>query len=194
MRYIEVQQEKNSMKRTAKSVVLFWSRSGNTRKVAETIHRTIAGAGFPADLVEITQEIKIDYLEYYLIFCGAPVYSNLPPDPVVEFLKNQKENGPEILPGAPERPGHFAVVFCTYGGGHTGRREALPTLAYMGQFFEHAGIRVIDEWPVVGEFAGAGADYNTSGRLGDITGRPNDQDLNNIQEQVKGLLCRLRNL
>jgi hypothetical protein len=90
-----------------------------------------------------------------------------------------------------ERPGHAAVVFCTYGGGHTGVREATPTLGYIGQHFEHAGIRVVAEWPVVGEFRKAGEDYNKTGRLGDISGRPNENDLREIAGRTYGVLKQL---
>jgi hypothetical protein len=63
----------------------------------------------------------------------------------------------------------------------------------MGQVFEHEGIRVVEEWPVVGEFPGINdPNYNTAGRLGDITGRPNVNDLRVVSWQVSGLLRRLQ--
>jgi len=66
-------------------------------------------------------------------------------------------------------------------------------LKYMGQVFEHEGIRVVEEWPVVGEFPGINdPNYNTAGRLGNVTGRPNDSDLRVIAGQVSGVLRRLQ--
>jgi hypothetical protein len=110
----------------------------------------------------------------------------------MKFLRKLRRRAAN-LPAAPEKPGHFAVMFCTYGGGHTGIGEAIPLLKYMGQVFEHEGIRVVEEWPVVGEFPGINdPDYNTAGRLGDNTGRPNDSDLRIIAGQVSGLLRRLQ--
>jgi len=175
-----------------KAVVLYWSKGGNTKKVAETIHRSLNNLGISSQLLEITPDLEVNYLDFHLVFIGAPVYSFLPPEPVTDFLKKRRSKGTKILPAAPELSGHFAVVFCTYGGGHTGIREALPLLKYVGQFFEHAGIRVVDEWDVVGEFPGADAGYNAAGRLGDITERPNENDLNDVAGKVIGLLRRLK--
>jgi hypothetical protein len=83
-------------------------------------------------------------------------------------------------------------MFCTYGGGHTGVREAMPCLLYMQQIFEHAGIRVVEEWPVVGDFKQSSEEYNTTGRLGDIRGRPNESDLADIAGRTAGILRRMR--
>ena len=78
-------------------------------------------------------------------------------------------------------------------GGHTGIGEAIPLLKYMGQSFAHEGIRVVEEWPFVGDFPGVrNPDYNTAGRFGDIIGRPNDRDLEVVAGQVSGLLRRLQ--
>ncbi len=173
-------------------LVLFWSKGGNTRKVAETIHATIQSHGLSSELVEIEADLGIDVFSYELVFIGAPVYDNLGPQPVMKFLRRQKLRAAN-LPAAPEKPGHFAVMFCTFGGGHTGIGEALPLLKYMGQAFEHEGIRVVEEWPVVGVFPEVDNPYyNTAGRLGDVTGRPNDYDLRIVAGQTSGLLRRLK--
>lgn len=175
-------------------LVLYWSKTGNTKKVAERIYTTVQSQNLSVEIREITESLEINVLEYHLVFCGAPVYAFLPPDAVKHFLKKQLPASNPTQPAAPELPGHAAVVFCTYGGGHTGVREAIPALKYMGQFFEHAGIRVVDEWAVVGEFQDAGPEYNTAGRLGDISGRPSEQDLQEIAGKVKGLLKQLQDV
>lgn len=172
-------------------LILSWSHTGNTRAVAEAIDNTVRSYGLSVDFREITRDVQLDFLDYRLVFCGAPVYSYLPPDEVAEFLRN---NAHSPQPSAPELPGRGAVMFCTYGGGHTGIREATPALKYMGQFFEHTGIRVVDEWAAVGEFKGAPSGYNTAGRLGDITGRPDASDLKDISGRTAGLLYRLQNV
>ena len=173
-------------------LVLYWSKGGNTRKVAKTIHATIKSHGLSSELVEIEADLGIDVFSYELVFIGAPVYNNLGPQPVMKFLQRQKHRAAN-LPAAKEKPGHFAVVFCTFGGGHTGIGEAIPLLKYMGQAFEHEGIRVVEEWPVVGDFPDIKDPfYNTAGRLGDVTGRPNDYDLRIVAGQTTGLLRRLK--
>lgn len=173
------------------ALTLYWSKNGNTGKVAEKIHLTLIDAGLNSDLLEITEELEVEYLDYSLVFIGVPVYSNLPPEPAIKFLQQMKSRGVDILPGAPEKPGIGSVVFCTYGGGHTGFNEALPCLKYMGQFLEHEGIRVIDEWAVLGSFPEADREYNETGRSGTIVDRPNENDLLDIEGKVRGLLKRM---
>ena len=178
-----------------KALVLYWSHMGNTKDIAEAIFGALKkDSSIEAEIKEITGDLAVDYDDYHLIFCGSPVYSFLPPPEVTEFLKSQHKQSP-ILAAAPEKAGHAAVVFCTYAGGHTGEREAVPTLKYMAQFFEHKGIRVVDEWAVVGDFPDAqDPHYRRGGRLGDITGRPDESDLKNVQGRVIGLLSQLKNV
>jgi len=173
-------------------LVLYWSKGGNTSKVAETIHSTVERYGISSEIKEINDDLEIDPFSYELIFVGAPVYFNLAPQPVMKFLQRLRSRAANLA-SAPEKPGHFAVIFCTYGGGHTGVEEAIPLLKYMGQVFEHEGIRIVEEWPVVGDFPGINdPNYNTAGRLGDVTGRPNVSDLQVVSGQVSGLLRRLQ--
>jgi flavodoxin len=173
-------------------LVLYWSKGGNTRKVAETIHTTVQRHGLSSDIIEIKADLEINAFSYELVFVGAPVYFNLAPQPVMKFLQTLRSRAANLAAG-PEKPGHYAVVFCTYGGGHTGVDEAIPLLKYMGQVFEHEGIRVVEEWPVVGDFPEINdPHYNTAGRLGNVTGRPNANDLQVVAEQVSGLLRRLQ--
>ena len=173
-------------------LVLYSSITGNTKKVAETIYETASVHIKDTEITELKPDSQIRFYDYNLIFAGTPVHHYLPPKPMIKFFEKHffDEAGP-VLPAAPERPGHAAVVFCTYGGGHTGIREAAPALGYIGQHFEHAGIRVVAEWPVVGEFRKAGADYNKRGRLGDVSGRPNENDLREIAGKTYGVLKQL---
>lgn len=174
------------------ALVLYWSKNGNTRRVAEAIHGALAASGIGAEIAEIAADLQIDAFAPNLVFLGAPVYGNLAPKPVMTFLQALRSRAAG-LPSAPERPGHFAVTFCTYGGGHTGVGEAIPLLRYIGQVFEHEGIRVVEEWPVVGSFPEVGdPEYNVRGRFGDITGRPDQRDLSEIATRVGGLLRRLQ--
>ena len=62
----------------------------------------------------------------------------------------------------------------------------------MGQFFEHIGFEIVGEWHIVGESHDS-EEYSTKGRLGDIRGRPNEQDLakveNDTSELVRSILA-----
>ena len=175
-----------------KSLTLWWSKNGNTEKVARRIHETLVQAGIDDTIHRISKDLEVEYLDYNLVFYGAPVYHNLPPKPAIAFLERHKRRGVDILAAAPEKPGIAAVMYCTYGGGHTGYNEAIPMLKFAGQFFEHEGIRVADEWAVLGEFPEADAAYNRQGRSGVVAGRPSDQDLAEIEGRVLGLIRRLQ--
>lgn len=177
-----------------RALVLFWSAGGNTRKVAEALHAALTDAGVAADLREIQPDLDVRLDDYPLVLIGAPVYQFMPPEPVRKFLGARLKAG-AVVPAAPERPGRLGVVFCTYAGPHTGVREAVPMLKYVGQFLEHLGIRVVEEWAVVGEFHDPSrAEMNVAGRLGDITGRPNESDLRDVRGRLTGLLRRIENL
>jgi hypothetical protein len=140
----------------------------------------------------IEKDTEVEYLDYNLIFLGAPVYHNLSPAPVLSFLrKTRRRDGVKILASAPEIPGVAAVPFCTFGGGHTGYSEAEPMLKNMGQYFEHEGIRVVDYIASVGFFPEADLSYNTEGRFGDIRERPDEHDLLEVEGRVRGILHRL---
>jgi len=41
-------------------LVLYWSKGGNTRKVAETIHTAVQGHGISSEIVEIKEGLEID--------------------------------------------------------------------------------------------------------------------------------------
>jgi hypothetical protein len=175
-----------------KALVLFWTKNGNTEKVARCIHDTLRNAEMEASMTRIDKDLEVEYLDYNLIFLGAPVYENLSPKPVLSFLyKNRRRAGVALLASAPEVPGVAAVPFCTYGGGHTGYNEAEPMLKHIGQYFEHEGIRVVDHIAVVGVFPEAEESYNTEGRFGDIRRRPNEHDLSEVEGRVRGILRRL---
>jgi hypothetical protein len=61
----------------------------------------------------------------------------------------------------------------------------------MAQFLKHIGFEVAGEWYVIGEFHGD-EERNTKGELGDIRGRPNQADLDEIRDKVIALLRLFR--
>jgi hypothetical protein len=112
---------------------------------------------------------------------------------VVRWLKQKhaeyRRQG-RVRVNAQTAAGTKVLVFCTYSGPHTGIREAIPAGKYAGQFFEHLGIRVLDAWYIVGEFHG-NEEASTRGCLGDIRGRPTEEDLRRVRERAISLLRRL---
>ncbi|TIH15886.1 hypothetical protein D0S45_09905 [Marinifilum sp. JC120] len=178
---------------------LYGSLNGQTEKVALEIEKAAVQAGHNVSTVNLNKEgVIFDLLNYDLTFVGSGVYTWLPGKSVQSWINRQLGNARDnnlILPGSPRIPGKFACVYCTYAGPHTGEAEAIPALKYMGQLFDHLGVTVADEWSIVGAFVPEKMQhFNTSGRLGDIEGRPNADDLKQVRERTVGLLGTLQSV
>ncbi len=174
-----------------KALNLYFSSTGNTEKVADRITNALRDQGVEVDSVRVKDAGDIDLLDYDFLFLGSGVYEWLPGKPVQSLLADLRkiyvEQG-EIKPSSPRRTGKKAVVYCTYGGAHTGVNEAMPAAKYMAQIFDHLGIDIVGEWYIIGEYHGKLEEFSQTGRLGDIRGRPNEQDLQEVTELVKGVL------
>jgi flavodoxin len=177
-----------------RALIIYWSATGNTEKVARRIHHALAADEAAVDLFTVAEADDVELYDYDLLILGAPSYMWSPPDPMRDFLKRKMrlhDDRGDIKLAAPKIPGKKAAVFCTYSGPHTGLREAIPVGKYLGQFCEHLGFDVIGEWYVVGEFHGR-EDRSTQGYLGDIRGRPNEDDLRQVDTDVAALLQAIR--
>jgi flavodoxin len=176
-----------------KSLILYDSIGGNTEKVAQRIYETLKDSTNEVDLIKFKSEIDVDFLEYDLIFMGSPVINWLPTKRMMDFVKKKLQfynNQGKIIPSAPLLPGKYAVCFCTYAGPHIGENEAIPLTMWLRSFFEHLGYCVLGRWHIVGEFHNK-TDENTKGRMGNIWGRPNDKDLLDVENRVKGVVGAL---
>jgi hypothetical protein len=174
------------------ALVLYDSLGGNTEKVAKRIHDTLIQGGVETELVKIKEDMDLDLYAYDLLFLGSPVIAWGPTNPMRDFVmkKLRSYHKERIRPSAPLRPGKFAVSFCTYSGTHIGEDEAIPLTKWFSAFTGHLGCRIMGEWNIVGEFHNL-EEPNLHGRLGDIRGRPNEQDLLDVQNRVRGLLSSL---
>jgi len=175
---------------------LYFSATGNTEKVALRIEKTVQELGHEVKTVKVTGEaIDLEILTYDFVFAGSGVYSQLAGKPLMDLFKallQKYVKGGQIKPAAPRRASANAIVYCTYGGVHTGMNEAIPAVKYMGQLFDHLGYNILGEWYFIGEYVPE--DYrkhSVGGRLGDIRGRPNEEDLRDVAEKVKGMLRAL---
>ena len=161
-----------------RAVILYWSSTGNTKKVAYAIKDGLEAAGVKVSVMKTTEAIDIDYFDYDLVCVGCPSIQWHPPKQVTEFLLKKFDyyrKQKKIKTGAPKVPGKNALIFCTYSGPHTGLNEATPVGKYVGQFFEHLGFTVLDECYVLSEFHGS-EERSTKGRMGDIRGKPTEED------------------
>jgi hypothetical protein len=176
-----------------KAAIIYWSKTGNTEKVAYTLKKGLEESGAESSFKRVEEADEIDFFEYDLICIGFPSYQWHPPEPMVTFLKNKfrgYRKQERVKLSAPRIPGKNALIFCTYSGPHTGINEAIPAGKYAGQFFDHLGFTVLDEWYTLSEFHGSEAN-STKGRMGDIRGRPNEEDLRKIKHDVGNLVRRL---
>ncbi len=175
-----------------KAAVIYWSKGGNTEKVAVAIKEGLENSGAGVLFKRVEEAGQVDLYEYDLVCLGFPSYHWHPPALVNAFLESKwgeyRKKG-FVKVSSPKVPGKNALVFCTYSGPHTGINEAVPAGKYAGQFFEHFGFTVLDEWYVVGEFHG-NEENSTKGRLGNIKGRPNQEDLENIRRNAADLSHR----
>jgi flavodoxin len=169
--------------RMSNSLILYFSETSNTEKVAFAIKKGLEKNGMNVTIKKINEITEIELYNYDLVCFGSPVNHSLPPTPVFDFLKNNKKDyldkGEVCLP-LTKLPNKKALVFVTYSGPHCGVSEALPVGKYIRQFFEHLGFNILDEWYEVGEFHGW-KEGSTKGLMGDIRGRPNAEDLTLIE-------------
>jgi flavodoxin len=171
------------------ALIIYWSKTGNTKKVANAIKQGLENAGAQVTIKKTEEAESVDYFDYDLVCVGAPSYSWHPPEPMANFLKSKfvayRKEG-KIKPGAPKIPGKNTLIFVTYSGPHTGMDEATPAGKYMRQFFEHLGFTVLGEWYVLSEFHGS-LENSTQGRMGDIRGKPTEEDLLKIRKDAEQL-------
>jgi hypothetical protein len=179
--------------RVKQAAIIYWSKTGNTEKVAFAVKEGLDRAGLKVTLLRTEDAEDLDLYAYDLICIGSPSYQWHPPQPVTNFLQKKFEQYRRlgrIKLGAPTIPGQNVLIFCTYSGPHTGLNEAIPVGKYIGQFFEHLGFTIRAEWYVLSEFYGS-VERSTQGRLGDIRGKPTEDDLNKIREDAEALAHRL---
>lgn len=172
---------------TGKALIIYYSKTGNTEKVAFAIERGLRRMGIEPTIKSVSEALDECYFDYDLVCFGSPVQHALPPSPVMEYIgKNfdRYRKVPEdvVLPST-SIPGKYALIFVTFSGPHVGVNEALPTGKFLSQEFEHLGFKIKGEWYIVGEFHGWKRG-STRGKMGDIRGRPNVTDLKKIEEEA----------
>ncbi|WP_366923474.1 flavodoxin domain-containing protein [Metallumcola ferriviriculae] len=176
-----------------RAAVIYWSNTGNTQKVAQKVAEGLKEGDASVDIIDVKKTVDIDFFDYDLICIGTPSYHWHPPKPMNDFLKTafkkyQKEG--KVKLGSPKIGGKNALIFCTYSGPHTGKNEAEPVGKYVGQFLEHIGFNLLDEWYILSEFHGS-EENSTKGRMGDIRGLPDEKKLNEIRVKALELVKTL---
>jgi len=143
-----------------RSLVVYYSETGNTEKVAKAIARAVAGD------VKRVEETKPDELvDYDLIFIGTPVHGSGPAKKIENFLDE-----------LPQLSGKKAVAFCTM---HIGGDEM--TFKIIKEKFEKRGVIFIDSFSCLG-WSRLVANFGP--RIFN-KGRPNEEDLRKAVEFAK---------
>jgi flavodoxin I len=135
-----------------KAIVIYYSKTGNTKKVAEAIAEELK-----AELKSV-DEVEVDKLGDYQLLCiGTPVYGGSPCSQIREFLEN-----------LPDLEGRKGAGFCTMAIVGAGR-----TLDFIKSKLEQKKVAFVGDFSCIGQtgiFLGYGP------RLWAI-GRPNKEDL-----------------
>jgi flavodoxin len=175
------------------ALVISFSSTGNTQKVAIAIKEGLEKEGVIVELKKPHEATDLDFFSYDLVCVGSPSIEWQPAKPIADLLKaklNQYRNQGKIKPCAPKVVGKNALVFCTYSGPHTGIDEATPAGKIMRQYFEHFGFNVLGEWYVLSEFHGR-EDMSITGKLGDIRGKPTTDELEKIKKDAQQIAMSL---
>ncbi len=183
-----------------KTLILYDSFTGNTEKVVNVIYEKLKENGInEIEKFKITKDFNesINVLENDLVFIGSPVIQFLPSVNLMNFCKKELMKNLKkgiIIPKSPKFKGKYAVPFVTYGGMHTGIREAIPALKYLEQFLEHLRFEIVDEFYVIGAYRTPEFEkFNPDTPLGDISDRPNKNDFKYVEFKVNQILKRIKN-
>jgi flavodoxin len=169
------------------ALIVYFSSTGNTQKVACAIKEGLKKEGVAVDLKKPQEAADLDFFSYDLVCVGSPSIEWQPAKLMADLLKvklNLYRSQGKIKPCAPKVAGKNALVFCTYSGPHTGIDEATPAGKTMRQYFEHFGFTVLGEWYIPAEFHGR-EDMSTLGRLGDLRGKPTAEELAKIKKDAE---------
>ena len=150
-----------------KRLVVYYSKSGNTEKVAEAIAR-----GSEAELKRVEEVNPENISDYSLICIGTPVYALAPAKPIKEFLKKLSDLS-----------GRKGAGFCTMH--MIGDKR---TLRIIKERLEAKNIEFL------GGFScrGLSSIFGDIGPKIFNRGKPNEQDLKRAEDFGKKLLNQVR--
>ena len=175
---------------TGKTVLIVYaSRTGNTEKVAYAFHDAFSQAGWSSDIFKVSGETDtsnppFNFADYDALFAGSGTYMRLPYDEITQTILRQfAKTGigeRKVVPGP-----KIGVAFATNGGAHLGSREAEANLKLLEIEFEHLGFKGVGAFSCPGSMGGAST---PEWYWGDISDRPNEQDLTDAAAFVKQFL------
>ncbi len=112
-----------------KALIVCFSQTGNTRKIAENIQSGIRRSGHDCDIVSIKHVKNEDLYPYDLIGIGTPT-----------FYYREPLNVKRFIDGLDKTDGKHCFLFCTHGS------IIGNTFFYMQEGLNEKGYKVIDAW------------------------------------------------
>ncbi len=156
-----------------KSIVVYDSVYGSTRKIAHAIYNGIKQAGDPCDIARVKDLRPPDMAQYDLIGLGSPVMHRRELYNVTAFIEN-------VLKGV---DGKHGFAFCTHG--------ATPAhyLSRVVPAMRQAGLTMIgwNDWFGAGTYPGCPKPYFTDGH-------PDEIDLKEAEDFGKELVDRSKRI
>jgi flavodoxin/NAD-dependent dihydropyrimidine dehydrogenase PreA subunit len=155
-----------------RTLLICFSQTGNTRKVAEGIRDGITGVAGSCELVTLEDVQREELGEFDLVGLGCPVFYLKEPLHVRDFIR-----------GLPDLEGKRWFVFCTHGA------VMGPTLISMSEGLKKKGIRVIGHHH---SYADGTMPYYPHPVL--TTGHPDQADLDHASEFGREVARRSRSI
>ena len=72
-----------------KALIIYFSATGNTEKVANAIRETLEEEKVKVKLIKVQDAAGEELYDYDLVFLGTPSHSFLPAQPVMQFISNK---------------------------------------------------------------------------------------------------------
>ena len=95
------------------AIIIYWSKTGNTEKVALAIQEGLQEAGVNVMLKRVVDAGDVDFFDYDLVCIGFPSYQWSPPPAMDKFLKDKfanYRNEGYVKRSAPVVPGKSASI------------------------------------------------------------------------------------
>ena len=87
-----------------KITILYFSQTGNTRKLGRAMAEALDGAGHQVKMVSVKKAREDDFRSCDLVATGTPCFSSRAPTPVREFLSRLPDLSGRQADQAPEGP------------------------------------------------------------------------------------------
>ncbi len=71
------------------AVIIYWSKTGNTEKVASAIREGLEAAGVQTIMKRSEDAEKVEFFDYDLVCLGSPAYEFHLPKPMADYIKTK---------------------------------------------------------------------------------------------------------